>query len=89
MMSGGKPWNGTRGCMDKFKDNPDRAGARLEFGTVEDLIMKHLSDLSTQVTCSDKDGTTRQIANGRWLAIARTHLQEGFMALNRAVSRDD
>lgn len=25
------------------------------------------------------------LCDGRWLAIARTHFQEGFMALNRAV----
>jgi hypothetical protein len=25
------------------------------------------------------------VADGRWLAIARTHFQQGFMALNRAV----
>jgi hypothetical protein len=28
-------------------------------------------------------------ADPRWLALARTHFQEGFMALNRAVFRPD
>jgi hypothetical protein len=26
-----------------------------------------------------------QIADGRWVAIARTHFEQGFMALNRAI----
>lgn len=25
------------------------------------------------------------VVDGRWLAIARTHIEEGFMAMNRAV----
>lgn len=29
--------------------------------------------------------TATGVADGRWLAIARTHFQEGFMAFNRAI----
>lgn len=32
---------------------------------------------------------TQVVPDGRWLAIARTHLQEGFMALTRSVTKPD
>ena len=40
-----------------------------------------------------KTGAELEIVNGapdtdkRWVAIARTHLQEGFMALTRAIAK--
>jgi hypothetical protein len=34
------------------------------------------------------DGMTNAY-DGRWLAIAKTHIQQGFMAANRAVARPE
>jgi hypothetical protein len=43
---------------------------------MEEQILKRLDWLAKV------DGT-----DGRWLAIARTHIEQGFMAMNRAVFR--
>ena len=42
---------------------------------LEERVLRVIDDLTL----------SPQATNGRWLAIARTHIEEGFMALNRAV----
>lgn len=42
----------------------------------EEAILRVLDQLRDGGTC-----------DGRWLAIARTHFEEGFMALNRSIFR--
>lgn len=41
-----------------------------------DLLAKLAEDLGDQI-------------DGRWISIARTHLQQGFMALNRSIFQPD
>lgn len=43
---------------------------------LEEHLLRHLDDLMTQ------EGIDQ-----RWLAISRTHFEQGFMALNRSVFR--
>ena len=45
-----------------------------EFKEFEERLLRKLDFLPTPIQ-----------VDGRWVAIARTHFQEGFMALNRAV----
>jgi len=64
------------------------------FKEMEERLLRELDSLgnpkTTSVMAPTKDGdvvTWRPVGDvdQRWLAIARTHFQEGFMALNRSV----
>lgn len=49
---------------------------------MEEHILRHLDALwNAQASARE------EMFDTRWLAIARTHFEEGFMALNRAVFR--
>jgi hypothetical protein len=48
---------------------------RVKLSAMEDEILKTISSLSME---AEGDGA-------RWLAIGKTHIQEGFMALKRGV----
>lgn len=50
---------------------------------IENKLMKYLDDLQ-RIGTGHENG-----ADMRWLAIARTDLQKGFMALGRAIARPD
>lgn len=67
-----------------------------EFKADEERLLRKLDELAS--TWADSDGAIHKSPTGiifqsqggpaydqRWLAVARTHFQEGFMALNRAV----
>jgi hypothetical protein len=41
---------------------------------LEELLLRHLDTMAA-------DGNI----DGRWLAVGRTHIEQGFMAINRAV----
>lgn len=43
---------------------------------LEEVILRHLDELAT-----------REDVDKRWLAIGRTQIEQGFMAVNRAVFR--
>ena len=56
-----------------------------EFKADEERLLRKL-DVASKVTQKAKFGPLDEPAyDGRWIAIARTHFQEGFMALNRSV----
>lgn len=56
-----------------------------EFKADEERILRKIDALVSSSSFPTPDDAMRTPADGRWLAIARTHIQEGFMALNRAV----
>jgi hypothetical protein len=47
---------------------------------IEEMVLKFLDELA-------KAGPTD--IDGRWLAIGRTHIEQGFMAVNRSVFRPE
>ncbi len=49
---------------------------------MEERLLRRLDELSA---AADDPVVGLPIVDKRWLAIARTHLEQGFMALNRAV----
>lgn len=49
---------------------------------VEERVLRHLDELQVLVhTGTDREWTV----DPRWLAVARTHIQIGFMSANRAI----
>jgi hypothetical protein len=48
-----------------------------EFKALEEKVLRHLDDL--------KDDTHEVLPDQRWLAIGRTAIEQGFMAVNRSV----
>lgn len=55
---------------------PDRLDLVNSNKVVEENILRFLDDLAAT-----------DDADKRWLAIARTHVEQGFMAINRAIMR--
>ena len=58
-----------------------------EHKQMEERILRRIDELSRQkkpATAGD-DVVWASTYSQRWLAVARTHFEEGFMALNRAV----
>jgi hypothetical protein len=51
----------------------------------EERLLRRLDALYGAMSEKEPDGTYRARYDQRWLSIARTHFQEGFMALNRAI----
>ena len=51
----------------------------------EERLLRKLDAISAQTFHLPKTDGTVSAPDHRWIAIARTHFQEGFMALNRAV----
>ena len=63
-----------------YTAQPDEKVALVnEFKADEERLLRKLDALQRQAIPEDFPH------DGRWLSIARTHFQEGFMALNRAV----
>ena len=53
---------------------------------MEERLLRTIDALSLGLPTSTQPGTVNHaFADGRWLAIARTHFEQGFMALNRAI----
>lgn len=55
-----------------------------EFKADEERLLRKI-DATQSLSAGAYDATGTSFADHRWLAVARTHFQEGFMALNRAV----
>lgn len=68
-----------KGYRDVSGDRKDMVNENKE---VEETILRKLDYLSQ---LRDEHGAP--FVDGRWLAIARTHIEEGFMAMNRAIFR--
>ncbi len=52
----------------------------------EERILRTIDQLRSGLPVSTAAGTVNHATpDQRWLAIARTHIEEGFMALNRAI----
>lgn len=76
------------GKVEDYTPQPDAKVALVnEFKQDEERLLRKLDELRLRPGSPDCDvnvfGAT--ITDQCWLAIARTHFQEGFMALNRAV----
>jgi hypothetical protein len=56
-----------------------------EFKADEERLLRKLDAISAQTFHLPNTDGTVSAPDHRWIAIARTHFQEGFMALNRAV----
>lgn len=55
------------------------------FKEMEERLLRVIDALGAQNANMPNANGTFSAADPRWLAIARTHFQEGFMALNRCV----
>ncbi|MBO4169533.1 cyclic nucleotide-binding protein [Luteovulum azotoformans] len=59
-----------------YRPQSDEAVAAVKgFKEIEERVLRMLDDLAVSDLAAD----------GRWLAIGRTQLEQGFMAVNRAV----
>jgi hypothetical protein len=69
------------GYQPQASDNISRVN---EAKSLEERVLRHLDRLlgTTKMTTP---GDTEPAYDARWLAIARTHIELGFMAANRAV----
>jgi hypothetical protein len=56
---------------------------------LEEEVLQRLDDLQRTVVPRVPAGwdQTSPLCDARWLAIARTHIEQGFMAANRAIFR--
>lgn len=53
---------------------------------IEERILRLLDDLATMKgPAASNDKPSEITVDQRWLAIGRTHIEQGFMAINRAV----
>ena len=52
---------------------------------LEERVLRQLDELARSVPGPRRDGPEELSVDGRWLAIARTQLEQGFMAANRAI----
>lgn len=59
----------------------DKVGLVNDFKRAEEQLLRILDDISS--------GSGREKFDQRWLAIARTHFEQGYMALNRSVFRPE
>ena len=55
-----------------------------EHKVIEEHILRRLDDLVTLANTQAGAGVP-QVVDRRWLAVAKTHFEEGFMALNRSI----
>lgn len=60
------------GYKPQNQSNVDKVNEHKE---AEERLLRHMDSMRVNPTLYDQ----------RWLAIARTHIEQGFMALNRAV----
>jgi hypothetical protein len=51
---------------------------------LEELVLRRLDEMVTMEVDKDALGLPVSV-DKRWLAIARTHIEQGFMAMNRAI----
>jgi hypothetical protein len=65
-------------AKDTTRDGVYKAGMVSVSRRMEETVLRHLDKLADD---SEIDK--------RWLAIARTHIEQGFMALNRSVMRPE
>lgn len=65
----------------------DKVALVNQFKQDEERLLRRLEEVSSQFfLLENADGTFGPL-DQRWVAIARTHFEQGFMALNRAVFR--
>lgn len=50
-----------------------------------DAIREHLSAMEDRVLGTFQDLMDREVVDQRWLSIARTHIEQGFMAAKRGL----
>lgn len=67
-------------------DNPTKAHLIEDTHAIEEGLLNWLRDFETTTFFTDSGSVTTQ--NPRWQSIARTHFEEGFMALRRSISGD-
>lgn len=56
-----------------------------EFKADEERLLRKIDRLADGLPSAIDPGSPLMDRDQRWLAVARTHFQEGFMALNRSV----
>lgn len=49
--------------------------------------MNSVKELEAMVLAAVEDMRLDSVVDGRWLAIGRTHIEQGFMAVGRAIAR--
>ena len=65
----------------------DKVALVNQFKADEERMLRRLDEVTSQMfSIKNADGTLGPL-DQRWVAIARTHFEQGFMALNRAVFR--
>ena len=52
-------------------------------------LMNDIKKMANQVGDMVKNASEDSLADQRWVSIAKTHLQQGFMALTRAVAKPE
>lgn len=52
---------------------------------LEELVLRRLDDLKTGINT----GQTPLEVDGRWLSVGRTHIEQAFMAINRAIFKPE
>lgn len=58
--------------------------------TEEDVVeINKLKELEAAVLSAVARLVERRSNDGRWISIGRTHIEEGFMALNRSIAKPD
>ena len=65
----------------------DKVALVNRFKEIEERILRETDNLLERLEAHDMTaaGDVPRPYDPRWIAVARTHIQEGFMALNRAV----
>jgi hypothetical protein len=51
---------------------------------LEETILRRLDELR-ELAIQAEDGGNNHLIDFRWFSIARTHIEQGFMALNRSI----
>lgn len=70
------------------EQSPDKVALVNRFKEIEERVLREIDALGLPKEPRNfPDGNAGMVPvyDQRWLAIARTHFQEGFMALNRSV----
>lgn len=63
----------------------DKVALVNRFKEMEERLLRELDNFEIPEYTRDDGVLMVSHGDGRWLSIARTHFQEGFMALNRSV----
>lgn len=70
-----------KGYVSQPINNVDTVNANK---VLEERVLRRIDKLRDAVKMTDP-GDTEPVYDARWLAIAKTHIELGFMAMNRAV----